>query len=91
MRNHKLVDDTMVFLYDHKNNNYYIDDIYEIINNNEFGSENSSDLSEILNILSDRSVNAFATLNGRLQVPLYRIMGRNNGLFVFNKLNCIFQ
>ena len=90
MRNHKLIADTIKFLCLNKNNNYYIDDVYEIINNNEFGLDNSNDLLEIINKLRESQQND-NNLHYNLRILLYRIIDRNNGTTCLNKLNCNFQ
>jgi len=52
MRNHKLVNRTIDFILNNVNN-YYIDDLYSIINSNLFENQNiNSILMEIINILN---------------------------------------
>jgi hypothetical protein len=52
MRNHKLANRTIDFILNNVNN-YYIDDLYSIINSNEFENQNINNiLTNIINILN---------------------------------------
>ena len=52
MRNHKLANRTIDFILNNVNN-YYIDDLYNIINSNEFENQNVNNiLTNIINILN---------------------------------------
>jgi hypothetical protein len=52
MRNHKLANRTIDFILNNVNN-YYIDDLYSIINSNEFENQNVNNiLTNIINILN---------------------------------------
>ena len=84
MRNHRLIDETINFLIKHQNNQYYIDDIYELININQFGDENSRNLRGIVSCLNNEN-----NLNYHdLRYYLYRILSAENGIMCINKLIC---
>ena len=52
MRNHKLANRTIDFILNNVNN-YYIDDLYSIINSNEYENQNINNiLTNIINILN---------------------------------------
>jgi hypothetical protein len=85
MRNHRLIDEAIEFLINHKNNEYYIDDIRELIEINQFGHETTNNLNSILLCLNDNNTNS---LNDTLKYHLYIIINRNNGINCINKLIC---
>jgi len=96
MRNHRLVDEALEYLIKHKNNQYYLDDIFELIAINQFGNENSDNLRNILRCLSDYNSsynggdngNGNDSLNNSLRFYLYSILNSNNGYNCINKLLC---
>ena len=84
MRNHRLIDEGVNFLISHQFNQFYIDDIYELININQFGDENSRYLNDIISCLNNQNNN----LKYNLKLILYRILNSENGINCINKLIC---
>jgi len=83
MRNHKLVNKAIDFI--EKNiNNYYIDDLYTIINTNEFNNININNiLIEIIDILNIALINNNNNLNldkDRLRRYLFDLISIPNGI-----------
>jgi len=73
MRNHKLVNRAIDFI--EKNvNNYYIDDLYNIVNTNEFNNININNiLLEIINMLRNASANVINNNNSNLNLDKDRL------------------
>jgi hypothetical protein len=91
MRNHKFAEQVVQSMLTY-NNNFYIDDIYVLINNNTYGDEISVHLRTIISILNNitnTNVNTNITANIQsLKMTVFRILSMNNGVDVLKHLIC---
>jgi hypothetical protein len=83
MRNHKLVNRAINFI-ESNVNNYYIDDLYNIINTNEFNNTNINNvIIEIIDMLNNALINSNNNLNldkERLRRHLFDLISYPNGI-----------
>jgi len=92
MRNHRFTEEVAKFMLEY-NHNFYINDIREIININEYGNNISVYLANIIEIL-DRHLNDIYnnriinlnTYKRALKTNIYRILEDLNGIPCCNKL-----
>ena len=83
MRNHKLVTRTINFILENLNN-YYIDDLYDIVNTNEFSNININNiLLEIIHMLEIALINNNNNFNlnkEQLRGHLFNLISIPNGI-----------
>lgn len=93
MRDHRFTEEVATFMLEY-NHNFYINDIREIVNMNEYGNNISVYLANIIEIL-DRHLNVIYnnntiinlnTYKRALKTNIYRILEEVNGISCCNKL-----
>ena len=99
MRDHKFADKVVQAMLAY-NNNLYIDDINEIINNNTYGDVASTYLTAIVSMLNNiinvnNNVNPNTNVNyflpiyiNTLKTYIFRILDLNNGSAILKKIIC---
>jgi len=92
MRNHRFVEEVVSKMIQY-NNRYYIDDINELIIINQFGSDITLYLTNIVNILqnvvnNENNNNNNTSIKNALKLYIFRIIALNNGRECCNKLIC---
>lgn len=94
MRNHKFAEHVVQSMLTY-NNNFYIDDIYGLINNNTYSDEVSVHLRTIVSILNNITNYANANINTNiaaniqsLKMTVFRILNLNNGVDILKHLIC---
>jgi len=96
MRNHKFAEQVVQAMLTY-NNNFYIDDIYGLINNNTYSDEVSVHLRTIVSILNNITNYANININTNtniaaniqsLKMTVFRILNLNNGVDILKHLIC---